>query len=80
MSLQEAPKDTFVPPVWSIGLASEDSATNPSRNKSQYFTKVGGISDFWGVWRAYARHTPQKSGFFKMFRELLKVLSCQVTL
>jgi hypothetical protein len=37
----------------------------------QYFTKVGGISDFWCVWRAYACHTHQKSGFFKMFRELL---------
>jgi hypothetical protein len=38
---------------------------------SQYFTKVGRNSDFWGMWRLYTRHIPQKSGLFKMFRELL---------
>jgi hypothetical protein len=38
---------------------------------NQYFTKVGRISDFWGVWQADARPTPPKTGFFRMFRELL---------
>jgi len=33
--------------------------------------KVGRISDFLGMWQAYARHIPKKSGFFKMFREVL---------
>jgi hypothetical protein len=37
----------------------------------QYFTRVGRISDFWCAWQAYACHAHQKSGFFKMFRELL---------
>jgi hypothetical protein len=56
-------------------LGNDPGYDRAENGYNQYFTKVGEVSDFWYVWRAYARHTYQKSGLFKMFFELLTINS-----